>query len=111
MGVPVLVEKRRHQRRMLTTLLPGTLLDSEQRVLQCKPVDISPDGLSILSGIMLPLGSSLSLNTHNAVIHFEVMWQKPDFGKKKLFRYGLKTVDPDVDLEAVFRNAGCLKTP
>ncbi len=110
MGVPAFLEQRRMQRRHVTTLLPGTLLDAEQRVLQCKPVDISPEGLSILSGAVLPVGTALELKTHNASIAFEVIWQKPDFGKKGLVRYGLKACDPAVDLETLFRDAGCLKT-
>ncbi len=109
MGVLAFSEQRRSQRRFLTTLLPGTLVDKEERVLQCKPVDISPEGLSILSGTVLPVGTAFHLKTHNASIAFEVIWQKPDFGKKGLLRYGLKTIDPNVDLESLFRDANCLK--
>jgi hypothetical protein len=109
MGDPALDEQRRSPRRVLTKLLPGPLLDSEQKVLHCRPIDLSQDGLSILTEVQLIIGSQLTLKTHNQVVALEVMWQRPDFGKQGLSRYGLRSIDESIDLEHIFRSAGCLK--
>jgi hypothetical protein len=109
MGEPRLNEQRRSPRRLLTKLLPGPLLDHEQKVLHCRPIDLSPEGLSILSATQLSIGAELTLRTHNQSVNFVVMWQRPDFGKQGLIRYGLAAVDPAIDLEHLFRSSGCLK--
>ncbi len=108
MADPALAEQRSGP-RLLLKLLPGPLVDQAQKVLQCKPIDLSPSGLSILTSSLLPLGSELVLKTHKDTVRFVVVWQKPDFGKQGLFRYGLEVVDRGVDLEALFRAASCLK--
>lgn len=109
MGNPVLDEQRRSQRRVLTKLLPGPMLDHEQKVLHCRPIDLSQEGLSILSATILNIGAALTLKTHNQSVELQVMWQRPDFGKQGLIRYGLRAVDPNLDLELLFRESGCLK--
>ncbi len=109
MGDPALDEQRRSPRRVLTKLLPGPLLDSEQKVLHCRPIDLSQDGLSILTEVQLSIGTQLTLKTHNQVVPLEVIWQRPDFGKQGLSRYGLRSIDESIDLELTFRSAGCLK--
>lgn len=109
MGDPALDEQRRSPRRVLTKLLPGPLLDSENKVLHCRPIDLSQEGLSILSEAQLSIGTQLTLKTHNQTVPLEVIWQKPDFGKQGLTRYGLRSNDESIDLEQMFRSAGCLK--
>lgn len=109
MGDPALDEQRRSPRRVLTKLLPGPLLDSENKVLHCRPIDLSQEGLSILTEVQLSIGTQLTLKTHNQIVPLEVIWQKPDFGKQGLSRYGLKSNDDSIDLEHMFRSAGCLK--
>lgn len=109
MGDPALDEQRRSPRRVLTKLLPGPLLDHEQKVLHCRPIDLSQEGLSVLTEVQLSVGTQLTLKTHNQTVTLEVMWQRPDFGKQGLSRYGLRAIDPTIDLEHMFRSAGCLK--
>lgn len=109
MGNPALDEQRRSTRRVLTKLLPGPLLDQEQKVLHCRPIDLSEEGLSILTEVQLSIGQQLTLKTHNQSVTLEVMWQRPDFGKQGLIRYGLRSIDPTIDLEHIFRSTGCLK--
>lgn len=108
MALPALKEQRQSP-RILTKSLPGALVDSEQRVLQCRPLDLSPEGLAIVSHTLLKVGARIMLKTHKDSITLEVLWQKSDFGKRSLYRYGLKVVDPAVDLEAIFRESRCLK--
>lgn len=108
MAVPALKEQRRTP-RLLTKSLPGALIDSDQRILQCRPLDLSDEGLAIVSHTLLPVGSLVTLKTHKDSITLEVLWQKSDFGKRLLYRYGLRVVDPHVDLETVFRESRCIK--
>jgi hypothetical protein len=109
MGDPALDEQRRSARRVLTKLLPGPLLDQEQKVLHCRPIDLSQEGLSILTEVQLSIGQQLTLKTHNQSVTLEVVWQRQDFGKHGLMRYGLRAIDPTTDLEHMFRSTGCLK--
>ena len=108
MAVPLHKEQRRSQRYQ-TKSLPGALIDAEQRILQCRPLDLSWEGLAIVSHTLLTVGARLQLRTHKDTITLEVLWQKSDFGKRSLYRYGLKVVDPSVDLEMIFRDARCIK--
>ena len=109
MGLPAKTEPRRSSRRVMLRILPGAIIDANNAVIQCRPVDLSQEGLSILSETNLDVGDLLTLRTHNASIALEVVWQRADFGKQGLSRYGLKTKDSTFDLEILFRETGCLK--
>lgn len=109
MGSSGLFEKRFRPRKMLTGLLPGPLVDESGEKINCKPVDISTDGLGIISKSMLTTEQSLVLKTQKAAIELTITYVKPDFGKQNLYRYGLKLVDPTINLEEFFISAGCLK--
>ncbi|SMF21444.1 PilZ domain-containing protein [Pseudobacteriovorax antillogorgiicola] len=108
MGSPLVLEKRRKQRRALTGLLPGSLLNQQGDKVNARPVDISPEGLGIVTDLILDLGHILFLKTHNQHIELEVSWGKRDFGKNNLYRYGLRVRDGS-NLETIFESAGCLK--
>ena len=101
--------EKRSSRRVMLRILPGAIIDSNNNVIQCRPVDLSAEGLSILSETNLDVGATISLRTHNATIAMEIVWRRADFGKQGLVRYGLKTKDATVDLENIFRETGCLK--
>lgn len=102
--------EQRSSRRVMLRILPGAIIDSNQTVIQCRPVDLSSEGLSITSETSLDVGQIVSLRTHNAIIDLEIVWRRADFGKQGLSRYGLKTKDSSLDLEKVFRETGCIKT-
>lgn len=101
--------EKRSSRRVMLRILPGAVIDSNNSVIQCRPVDLSSEGLSILSETSLDVGATVSLRTHNATIALEIVWRRADFGKQGLVRYGLKSKDSTVDLEKLFRETGCLK--
>lgn len=103
-----LFEKRISPRKKLTGLLPGTLSDSNKVVVNAKPIDISKNGLGILTNHLLEVGSQVVLKTHEHQIKLNVAWRKKDFGKNGLYRYGLDCQDT-YDLEEVFASTGCLK--
>ena len=110
MGLPQFAERRLSTRRKLTGLIPGKLVVVGSTVpISCRPIDISANGLGILSEEILTPGSKLALKTHDREIIFEVSWGQPDFGKRDLYRYGLLVVDRSINLEAVFAETGCLK--
>lgn len=110
MGLAARLLQRRASPRKTIRLLPGPIIDTHNNVLQCRPVDISTEGLSILSETQLSVGDHLVLKTHKDAIALEVIWSKQDFGKQGLLRYGLKATQADTDLEKIFADAGCLKS-
>ncbi len=101
--------EKRSSRRVMLRILPGAIIDSNNTVIQCRPVDLSTEGLSIISETTLEVGASVNLRTHNKSIEMEIVWRRADFGKQGLVRYGLKSKDVTVDLENLFRETGCLK--
>lgn len=103
-------EKRKNRRRYLTGLLPGkiTFFEQDQNI-ACQPVDISPEGLGILTNLVMKAGTQVELHTKGRRILLEVSWGQPDFAKSDLYRYGLKVLSPGIDLEALFAESGCLK--
>ena len=105
-----LKERRLNTRRRLTGLLPGKIVDKDKdNVIHCRPVDISKDGIGILTELELEQGAILHLTSSEQDIELKVMWKKQDFGKANLTRYGLVTSDSSINLENVFLRAGCLK--
>jgi hypothetical protein len=42
-------------------------------------------------------------------VRLQVAWCQRDFGKHDMFRYGLVTVDPEINLELAFISTGCLR--
>ncbi len=104
-----LFEKRFKPRKMLTGLLPGPIIDASGEKLKCKPVDISTDGLGIISESLLNTEQNLILKTHNLEIELAITYTRPDFGKHNLYRYGLKLLDSTINLEDIFVDSGCLK--
>lgn len=105
-----LKERRLNTRKRLTGLLPGRLMLTEsEKNINCRPVDISKDGLGILSEELLDIGTKISLVGQDININFEIRWSKRDFGKHDLFRYGLATIDDWLRVDLEFQRAGCLK--
>jgi hypothetical protein len=109
MALPLFKEKRISERKALTGLLPGKMLNVEGQEIHCQPKDLSTHGLGITSDANMEIGSILILKARNKNIQLEVSWVQPGFEKRDQFRYGLTTKDPSVDLEKVFIESGCLK--
>ncbi len=110
MNVPKFFEKRQNRRRRLTGLLPGKItFENSDRSIHCQPVDTSPDGLGIVTNLVMKSGITVLLHHNEAVIPLTVLWGQPDFGKKDLYRYGLKSQDGSIDIEQLFVESGCLK--
>lgn len=106
-----ILERRQSRRKSLTGLLPGRLsiVDTDES-LNCKPIDVSKDGIGILTSEILQIGTKLLLKTHSHAIILEVRWAQPDFGKHGLYRYGIIHHDPNIDLEDIFLKTKCIRT-
>lgn len=108
MGIPVFKERRLSNRKKLTGLLPGRILDPCNKNINCKPVDVSSHGLGFISDTEINAGSRLKLVMKDREIELLVTWGQPDFGKRDKFRYGTVVIDRSIDLEKVFTETGCL---
>lgn len=107
---PLFQERRFSKRKRLTGLLPGRItLGSGDTNVDLRPVDISANGMGVLSPILMKTGTVLTLSAPQQTIELRITWSQPDFGKQDLYRYGLVTADEDVNLEEVFLENGCLE--
>lgn len=103
------MERRSLKRKKLTGLLPGGLFNQDKERIDCKPVDISEHGLSIISSMLLKPGDIITLAVKNNPIDLHVAWSKPDFGKQDLYRYGLSPSKPHLNLIELFEEKRCFK--
>ena len=113
MGLALFKERRLADRRKLTGLLPGRLVFAASRAeVICRPVDVSSNGMGVVVGNEkkeIEPGTELALVLKDGVIRLQVAWGQPDFGKQDMFRYGLVTMDPTGNVEALFIETGCLR--
>ncbi len=104
-----LKERRNKSRKLLTGLLPGKMRRNEfDRCISCKPIDVSDNGLGILSAEEISIGETLTLEIGDEKVVFEVVWSKPDFGKFDLIRYGLVCSSKDKNIADIFMKAGMM---
>ena len=108
MGLALFKERRLDLRKNLTGLLPGRLKNKSGVDINCRPVDVSENGLGIVSVDRLAAEDVLELHVKDKVITLKVAWVRPDFGKRDLFRYGLISKD-QINIEEIFISSGCMK--
>lgn len=110
MAEPQIRERRNIQRLKFSGLLPGKLIDPKTgNDVIAKPVDVSEHGLGLIISEQYTPGHVLKLETNEMTIELRVMWARPDFGKRDLFRYGLMSLEKKCDLVEIFRKAGCIR--
>jgi hypothetical protein len=112
MGLALFRERRLKNRKKLTGLLPGRLVAEQlKEEINCRLVDVSKNGMGILFSGDLDIDSRVILHIPGSPLSLRVASKSPDFGKQKLFRYGL-VIDREpreqVNLETLFISAGCL---
>lgn len=109
MGLPLFSEKRMEQRKRLTGLLPGRLKTSTGLDVSCQPVNVSQNGLGILTDLPLSTGDVVTLFLRDESVDLKVVWIKEDFGRREFKRYGLESSKTEsINLESIFIDAGCL---
>jgi hypothetical protein len=114
MALPAFKERRLSERSQLSGLLPGRLtIENLKPNIICRAVDVSTHGLGIVIQAIIKedMTAKLECNVKGKiqVVDMKVAWAKPDFGKQDLYRGGLVTLDPNVDLESIFLITGCIK--
>ena len=105
---PIFKERRQRDRRRLTGLLPGTLMDESRNNISARPVDLSDDGLGIISDTILQEGDTLILKLADRELLLTIAWVRMDFAKNNMYRYGLIT-SSDENLVQVFSDSNCLR--
>lgn len=104
------LDLRREPRKILTGLLPGSLrIEDSEDILNCKPTNISPNGLGVLIDKEIPIGNILIFKFRDKNIPLKIIWRQPDLGRQNKYRYGLELVDSNENLENIFITGGCLK--
>lgn len=88
--------------------MPGKLYVNGE-VVECKPVDISEHGLGVLIPRQIHDDADVLLDLKRQKISLKIIWAKPDFGKHDLWRYGLVSKTPGVNLHDIFEIHGCMK--
>ena len=58
------------------------LKDEPEQKFNCKPVDISSEGLGVLADIVLPVGTELLLKLPEEDVLMKIIWKKQDFSKR-----------------------------
>ena len=103
-----LKERRMSGRKKLSGLMPGKLKISGQEM-NARAVDISEHGLGILMTEECKIGASAEMILKDSVVHFEIKWMEPDFGKHDRWRYGLVCTDMGVNVAELFAKLGYFK--
>jgi len=119
MSLPKFADVRQSRRRRVKNL-PGRLHHYESsRTLAHIPVDISSVGIGILTNEQIGVGTifNLLLDSGESIL-LEVKWRLPEWNVadlcgedllgSKIFRCGLQTVDPNLDLESLFIKLNCV---
>jgi hypothetical protein len=102
-------EKRLQARMRLNGKLPGKLIRGlSKSEFFCRPLDVSRHGLGIVSNQELEVGETFSLETSAYSVTLRVVWEKSDFAKQDLKRYGLEVEDLQIDLIELCRQADCI---
>lgn len=102
-------EQREKSRVQLNGLLPGKIRNATTgNYVSCRPIDISESGLGILSSDQIKVGEVLILEIKDKEHCLRVEWEKKDFSKKDLVRFGLKVEDKTTDLIKIFKDKHCL---
>ena len=112
MGLALFKERRMTERIKLIGLLPGRLVTVDrQQNINCRPIDISEHGLGIVSHDVMPVGQELELIIGDSVvINLMVAWEKDDFSKQDMKRYGLVATNENINLLDIFAKNKCITT-
>lgn len=103
--------ERISKRKQLSGLLPGRLqLVGSPRYITARAVDVTSQGMGILSQDYLRTGDHLILTTKDHSVHLRVLYKKRDYLKSNRHRYGIVIADDhqSYDLITIFVDAGCL---
>lgn len=112
MGLALFKERRMTERIKLTGLLPGRLVTADRKQnISCRPIDISEHGIGIVSHTVMTVGQELELIiADSTVINLMIAWEKDDFSKQDMKRYGLVATNEKINLIEIFAKNNCIAT-
>ena len=108
-----LIERRKAPRIATNGRIAGTLTDATGTELVCRTLDVSMMGLGIVSDIEIAMGAelTLALEGHPPIKLRVVSAFRLPGSVTQNMRYGLLLETGNVNLEQVFRTAGCVEEP
>lgn len=109
MGLPQLKDNRRHLRRPLMGDLSGRLLVAAgERAIPCLAVDVSVQGLRVLSREELVPGTAMLLAFEHHCLPLVVVWCQREGKRQGSYACGLMASAPACNLEQFFTDIGWL---
>ena len=111
-SAPQFAESRRAKRRRIIGFMPGQLYlaISRERVV-CRPLDVSVSGIAIFTEDELPPEEMFVLQIMEHQIMLKKVYVRENPGDAVGYRYGLRVIDSEVDLERLCEEAGVLAGP
>lgn len=107
--------QRMHQRKKLSGLFPGKMLvQRTSRYMSGRAIDVSKQGMGVLSSTHLVEGDLIALTTPKRTIILRVNGIKKDYARSNRYRYSLvldeesSEAQEHVDLVQVFVHSGCM---
>jgi hypothetical protein len=108
-----LIERRKAPRITTNGRMPGKIVDAAGDDVSCRTLDVSMMGLGIVSETDFPVGTELSLQLDggpSVKLRVVSAFRRRDTATPAK-RYGLLVEEGNVNLETVFRDAGCVEEP
>lgn len=88
------------------------MIDGSSKFVTGRAVDVSRDGIGILSSDYLREGDTITLTTRDKNIPLKVLYKKRDYAKNSRYRYGLVLADDankkECNLIQIFSQSGCM---
>jgi hypothetical protein len=107
MGARKTAEERFFPRYIsVTSQFTGKLFRPMGAALDCRVVDVSRDGLGVISETIVNKGETIELHTLERVIQFQVAYCMDDLIHHGKFRWGLRRVGSQENLVSLFAANG-----
>lgn len=90
----------------ITGPFAGELRRPGGKALECRVMDVSRDGLGVLSPVVVNKGETLELHTLERVIHFQVAYCIDDLISRGDHRWGLRRIGSNENLVSLFAANG-----
>ena len=88
---------------------PGKLTTLDGRALPAlRPIDVSRRGFGFILGMSVQMGAQYWLHLGDKRLHVEVAYCESHLGIDNLFKCGIYTRDPEINLEHLFGSLGLL---
>ena len=96
-------EKRKHDRLDLEDLPARIHRVEDGAEVDFCPMNVSPTGMAILCSNHLSVGAEIILSLDEQEIKMTVRWCQPKDNDPGVFRVGLETIDPSIQLDEIIK--------